>query len=638
MMISSALLGGVFKQLGAKSVDFGLDSVKAKANSLISSFKNGKMLDDYLERAVHKVFVFRTITKGERDVYLDEVYHPVKIKRINSSKEEGVSVVDDGFTINSDGCSAIIGLAGQGKTTMMRKLYLEELIKKDRIPFFITMRQFEYIGKVKCEEILLEHLNSNGIKCDLNDIVELLRTGNVVFYFDGFDEVRFSERNNALKMIISIYNKYGCSSVVTTRPETEITREPGVELYEVERLDKGDVEAIIKRIVGNDETSKALISSLNSNNFLQKTISTPILIDVLIVTSALLSDKPNSICDYYDHLFTALMHRHDLSKNYTREKKSSVNNRELEDVFSFFSFFSYIESKSDFTSELMHVYFEKACRVKKTTGNSANVCSDILDGTNLIVRDGYNNYVYIHRSIQEYFAAKCISSFTNEQKDNFFRKYTNIIQKDGYANLLALYRLIDPVSFYRYHLIPFLSGYGINYDNGFTPLNKSELSKIVDNWVVGVEDGDGDVKGYSSDKSFYRMALSRPGDEKNKSLYSCLYSAVSLCGIDFKSSDYSRYLMIDCSKKIANFVFLPENESKKIHLDGVKIRMNRSYTWMKLGDVKEIVPNYEKKVLNLVYSEYLSMLSGIRDVVENEYTRRVDSEAEITNVLKDMGL
>ncbi|MGK8843212.1 hypothetical protein ACRS8K_07125 [Serratia marcescens] len=175
MMISSALLGGVFKQLGAKSVDFGLDSVKAKANSLISSFKNGKMLDDYLERAVHKVFVFRTITKGERDVYLDEVYHPVKIKRINSSKEEGVSVVDDGFTINSDGCSAIIGLAGQGKTTMMRKLYLEELIKKDRIPFFITMRQFEYIGKVKCEEILLEHLNSNGIKCDLNDIVELLR-------------------------------------------------------------------------------------------------------------------------------------------------------------------------------------------------------------------------------------------------------------------------------------------------------------------------------------------------------------------------------------------------------------------------------------------------------------------------------
>ncbi|ENB9205774.1 NACHT domain-containing protein [Serratia marcescens] len=637
MIISSALLGGVFKQIGAKSVDFGLDSVKAKANKLISSFKNEKMLDDYLERAVHKVFVFRTITKGDRDVYLDEVYHPINIKRINGPNKESVSIVDDGFIIKSDGCSAIIGLAGQGKTTMMRKLYLEELVKKDRIPFFITMRQFEYSGKVKCEDILLEHLNSNGISCDLNDVIELLKTSKVVFYFDGFDEVRFSERNDALKMITSIYNKYGCSSIVTTRPETEITREAGIELYGVERLDKGDVEAIIKRVVGNDEASNALIVSLNSNNFLKTTISTPILIDVLIVTSALLSDKPNSICDYYDHLFTALMHRHDLSKNYNREKKSNVDNKELEEVFGFFSFFGYIESKSDFTLELMHAYFERACGVKRVTSGSVNVCSDILDGTNLIIRDGYNSYVYIHRSIQEYFAAKCISSFTNEQKDSFFKKYTDLIQKDRYANLLALYRLIDPIGFYRYYLIPYLSNYDISYEDGFTPLNKNELSKSVDEWAIGVEIGKEKGVEYAPGKTFYPMALSRPGEVTNKNVFSCLYHALFLCGIEIKNKEYSNYLMFHCCKVVAGFISSPENKNKRLYKNEVKSGIERDYTWMKLGDVKEIVPKYEKNVLDQVYSEYLTMLSDIRNVIDNEYTRRMESEAEIANALKDMG-
>ncbi|MBV0841384.1 NACHT domain-containing protein [Serratia liquefaciens] len=632
MMIASAFLGGVFKQLGTKTVDAGI----GKTNGLLRSFKNEKKLNSYLDRAVHKVFVFRTITKGDRDVYLDEVYHPVKIKLKNKSGKNRPKTIDDGFIIKSETCTTIIGLAGQGKTTMMRKLYLEELIKKDRVPFFITLRQFEYSSKISCEDILLEHLNLNGMDCEVKDVIELLKTGNVVFYFDGFDEIKFSERNNALKMICSIHDKYGCSSIVTTRPETEITRQPGVELYTVEKLNKDDVEAIIKRVIGNDSTSDTIIASLNKNRYLKSTINTPILIDILIVTSSLLSDSPNSICDYYDHLFTALMHRHDLSKNYTREKKSNLGNKELEDIFGFFSFFSYIESKSDFTLELMNKFFEKACSVRRVISGAENVGSDILDGTNLIIRDGYNSYVYIHRSIQEYFSAKCISMFSDEQKASFFKKYTNLIRRSGSENLLYLYRLIDPVGFYKYYLIPFLSLYGANYETNFSPLNKDEIIKVVDEWTVGIGDEAGGIEN-DNGNLLYPSALTRSGNDNKYTILSCLYNSLSLCGISIRREKYSEHLMVTCCEVIAKFVFSPENKDKTFQSKDKSFGITENYTWVKLRDVKDIIPQFEEKVLDCIYSEYLKMLVDIRNVIEIEYTRLIESDFEVSKALKDMG-
>lgn len=293
-----------------------------KVNNIAKAFKKSHLIEDYLEKAVYKVFVFRTITKGNVDVYLDEIYHPIKIKP--NDRDENIRIkaitVGDNCYIERKGCVAIVGLAGQGKTTIMRKLFLEELVRKERIPFFLTLRQFDYSTKVGCEGILLEHMNANGIDCELDDVIDVLKTGKVVFYWDGFDEIKSSERENALAMINSIYDKYSCSSLVTTRPDTEITRQAGVFLYRVEKLSRQDVILMIEKIVSDQITSNSIIELLKKRRFLSETIRTPILIDILIVTSLSLNDEPNSIRDYYDHLFTALMYRHDLSKNYKREK------------------------------------------------------------------------------------------------------------------------------------------------------------------------------------------------------------------------------------------------------------------------------------------------------------------------------
>ncbi|WP_075335072.1 MULTISPECIES: NACHT domain-containing protein [Serratia] len=641
-MIADSVLGGVFKKLGSKSAEFGIDAVRLKANQLFRSLKNKRMLDNYLNKAVHKNFVFRTITKGDRDVYLDEIYHPVKIRRKNSRSVDSICLVDDGFHIDSKDCVTIVGLAGQGKTTMMRKLFLEELIREERVPFFITLRQFEYSSRIRCEDILLEHLTLNGMDCSLVDVVELLKTGRVVFYFDGFDEIRFSERNHALKMISSIHDRYGCSAIVTTRPETEITRQPGVLLYEVEWLDESDVNTIIRTVVDNDDASSKIIASLDDNVFLRNTISTPILIDILIVTSSLLCDKPNSIGDYYDHLFTALIHRHDLSKNYTREKKSNLGNKELEEIFTFFSFFSLIECKSDFTLETMHKYFSKACEVRTIDDSCENVCSDIVNGTNLIINDGYNNYIYIHRSIQEYFSARCVSLFNDEQKERFFRKH---VMSDSLErnNVLSLYRAIDPIGFYKYYLIPFLESAGVNYKDENTYFNKQDISDLMDTWQLGVsEPRTESLKGKLAGKDLIgssRGMTIKPFEDVSKQKFNvimCLRYSLGLCGQDYKTFEFSLYMMRDCNDIIINYFDDLENE-ERISRDSTDVNFWDKYSWVSFSDIKDVIPEYDVKVLHYIYESYLSGISRLKQIIEQEYVKRVESQLAITSTLRDMG-
>ncbi|WP_192958266.1 NACHT domain-containing protein [Serratia fonticola] len=631
-LIAGSFLTGVFETLGSKLAEAGINSTRLKANKIISSFKNKSIINKYLETAVYKVFVFRTITKGDRDVYLDEVYHPIKILLENRKNRSGVIMVDEGCFIDVNGHAAIVGLAGQGKTTIMRKLFLEELVRKQRVPFFITLRQYNYPDKVRCEDILLDHLISNGIDCEIDDVIGLLATGKVIFYWDGFDEIKFKDRNNALKMISSIYDKYSCSSIITTRPDTEITRQPGVELYKVVQLSNEDVHAMIKKIISNDEVSDSIINYLDKKRFLQDTIRTPILIDILIVTSSSLNDEPNSIRDYYEHLFSALMFRHDLNKNYTREKQSSLGNKDLEEIFSFFSFLSFMDAKSDFTHESMLGYFSKSCQLKKLKVSEENVCSDIINGTNLVTRDGYNNYIYIHRSIQEYFSAKCISLFTSERKDSFLKNYCRLENGKKSMNLLILLRSIDPIGFYKYYLIPYLEKYNIIIGEKLNILSKEDVSDFCDSWLAGAVKrvGGKSIRGVRG----FAMYEARWG--QNHPYFENISHVGELLDSYNSHIDAGDYFIETHSDVLIDFISSEKNADKLFEVSDPNMRFD-DLCWVRIGNLKDSIPNYDEEFIEVYYDEYVKKMSDLQEIIDNEYFKKMESEIEVSNMLIGMG-
>ncbi|MFA0173146.1 hypothetical protein AB4424_24510, partial [Vibrio splendidus] len=83
----------------------------------------------YAEKYVSRFMKMRTLHSAESDVYLDEIYSPLKLV-VQSNDDE--LTVDDNFTLSYRRVINIIGIAGQGKSTILRKLFLEELKKGDR--------------------------------------------------------------------------------------------------------------------------------------------------------------------------------------------------------------------------------------------------------------------------------------------------------------------------------------------------------------------------------------------------------------------------------------------------------------------------------------------------------------------------
>lgn len=483
-MVTTTFSAALLTSLAKTLVDKGIAVASSKTNKILKSLANKEISTEYYNKAINKVFVFRTLTHGDKNVYLDEIYYPLNITH---STKGGITIEDEVELENDATC--IIGLAGQGKTTIMRKLFLEELVRRRSIPFFITLRQINDFNNLQVDTLLLEHLNNNGIICTIDDVNELCKKKLVTIYFDGFDEIPPQQRKSALKLLEGAHSKFNCRTIITSRPDTEITREPGYEIYNVDFLEENDIFEILNHKIKNREAKKQLTNILEDKEFLIESIKTPILLDIFIVTSASIKDDPSSISDYYDGLFTALIYRHDLIKNLNRKKKSTLSDKELEIIFSLFSFLSLMNNKSDFSKRELIDLFEKCLKIRQLEELPALIMEDILDGTNIIVRDGYDNFVYIHKSIQEYFSAKCISTMDDISKEHTLKKLAELNNKtwsESNTNLLLMLSYLDSFNFVKYFIFPVLIKEKLLEDKECKALEKKSLEKCIDNWIVGV--------------------------------------------------------------------------------------------------------------------------------------------------------
>lgn len=93
--------------------------------NIYKTLSNSSSNKKYTENLLKKVFTFRTILSGDKDVYLDEIYYPLDI----SSYRRKNIIIDDYETLEHEQRVCLVGVAGQGKTMTMKKMFLEDLNK-----------------------------------------------------------------------------------------------------------------------------------------------------------------------------------------------------------------------------------------------------------------------------------------------------------------------------------------------------------------------------------------------------------------------------------------------------------------------------------------------------------------------------
>jgi len=395
---------------------------------------------NYLTKHVSVVNRIRTIHSNEADVFLNDIYYPLTVCDMGADFEFSNDFteinsgfkIDDNFISFEDKLTNIIGIAGQGKSTILRKSFMQSIEYDDKLPIFIELRNAESNGIINS---LMRVFRSIGVDTSMDVVKEILGANKISLFLDGFDEVSSDNRSKILDEIIDINLNYEVKIVTSSRPETEICHTSNIKNLKVKKLNKKDVIGIIKKLKSNkpeeiNNDAENIIKKIESEDKLSQVMVSPILVTLLYVCYPYMDITPNNHVEFYTDLFNTLYLRHDKLKGYTREKKSTLGNTLAYDSFCAFCFIclqkNHISMKYKDMIDNAKIAL-KNIRIEKPEHHSPeNLCEDFVDVTCLIQKDGYQRYSFLHKSICEFHAASFIKEMGIDTKPKF---YENILNK-----------------------------------------------------------------------------------------------------------------------------------------------------------------------------------------------------------------
>lgn len=199
--------------------------------------------------------------------------------------------------------------------------------------------------------------------------------------------------------------------------------------------------AIQLKVDENTEATKRIINVIEKpeNKDYRAFLSNPLLLSMFIFTFNSYPELPRSKSRFYWNVFDTLCSKHDsFTKKgcWQHERKSNLQNEELEKIIKWFSYFSFFNGKLSFDSSYM---IEKINSIKNSLGYKSEINDIVYDLTvsiPIIIIDGIY-YTFPHKSLQEYFAAILIKGLPIEQKVKVYSEQLNSLfgESSNFYNL-----------------------------------------------------------------------------------------------------------------------------------------------------------------------------------------------------------
>ncbi|WAF75808.1 NACHT domain-containing protein [Aeromonas dhakensis] len=432
----------------------------------------------------------KTIWQVDRSVNLNEFYCPSRIR------VEYKTICVDSLAVFPENSRVVIqGTAGQGKSILLRHLAGLTLKKGPVIPIFIELRKIS--ERTPIETLLIGALSELGITIEVKDLDAILESERITILLDAFDEIPESCVKDTLFYIDSICSKYQKLQIlVTSRPSAEIQKVSYFSVYNLEPLQATDFRPmLLKFFEGDESTVHQIMKALHENDGqIVNLIKTPLLLTLLAITYKTYHKIPAQLHEFYENIFHVLVNRHDATKpGFRREYKSGLNERQLEELFCAFCFYSMIEDKGSLSRQDAINVIRRATGFLGVMPISENsFISDCIKNTCLLLEEGFN-YHFIHKSIREYHAAKFISISPMELKDKFYTMA--MLSYHRYRVELDFLKIIDEHYFNKFFLLPVYHEI-FNDLNIFNELRFVEFHEVLDNVEVSFSNDDFRVMKY----------------------------------------------------------------------------------------------------------------------------------------------
>ena len=377
----------------------------------------GKAFNEYLLAAAKKMSRVKTILYRDSPVSLYSFYEPLTLR----FRKAGVDTTDVNNVLEVGNCILLTGTGGSGKSTLFKHLFLNAIERTDYIPILVELRE---LNDLNDESTLIDCVYRSLInlkfKLEQQYFIKALESGCFILFFDAFDELEESKRKNVQKQILALCDKYDNNRyVVSSRQLGEYLTFVGWNRFinlSVEKLSKQQALSLIKKLDYNQDIKQKFLTEVENKLYqnYETFASNPLLLTIMLMTFDQYAEIPEKIHLFYQECFQALYSRHDASKGgYKRLVTSKLAYDDFVNVLSFISTLSYLQKEKSFSSDLLVNYINKAKDNLQLNFNTFSYKNDIIEAVCVLIQDGLE-YVYAHRSFQEYFTAKYISNLDDE--------------------------------------------------------------------------------------------------------------------------------------------------------------------------------------------------------------------------------
>ena len=438
----------------------------------------GKHFKEYLRRTYEKHSILNTLVFHNQQKQLRDLYIPLTLV------QEGVDYkkTKDGIII--DGYPAeyiaqyrrilIADTAGMGKSTLTKIMFLSAIDQQAGIPFFVELRRLSQ-GHTLLDE-LREQLDSLTDEFDDSLMRSFFHAGGFIFFFDGFDEIGLADRKAVTDDIKRFIEKAPDNYyVLTSRYEQGLASFGDFRSMNIRPLSQKEAYSLLRRYDSDGETSRRLIEKIDTEVYqrISEFLQNPLLVSLLFIGFEYKPEIPLKIHLFYDQVFEAYFNNHDLSKDgyYTHEKQSGLDMADFGKVLRAIGFICLRKHRLAFDRNDFLDVLDKAGKLSCVSPKSSEaLMHDLLHAVPLFCMDGLN-YKWVHKSMQEYFAADFINRDCADKKESILERIASSSEINNYMNLLELYADLDSKSFQKIIALPVLKSFlsyvdkPVNVDN-----------------------------------------------------------------------------------------------------------------------------------------------------------------------------
>ena len=464
-----------------------LVGLRSLSSTVVDIFSD--RLAEYVTQQAERHSCMSTIVFGHQrslgDLYIPLTLVPMHLSRQESEKGELlIDRFNNEFLPKNDRV-LITDTAGMGKSTLSKFLFLQCLKSCYAVPFYIELRHLS--NQTDIVSIIFRQLNPSTSSEDepkftKKQIERLLRMGNLLFFFDGYDEIPIAHREVATIGIKDLVDRFPKNTyVITSRPESGLLAFPAFKQFGIRPLKLGESIQLIRRYDEGGGRAEQLIKKLESAEYrsVREFLKNPLLTSLLYRSFEYKQSVPLKKHVFYRQVFDALFDWHDATKDgyNTREKRSGLDIDTFHRMLRVVGFVSVMKGQVEGDTDAVLGWIRQAKEVCKITAlPESHFLDDLVRAVPVFVKDG-DFYRWSHKSLSEYFAAQYICTEGKSQQGKVLSTFISSRQISRFMNVLDQLYDIDNAGFREHLILPTaqaFSKYWAHSYKGLDPAVKEE--------------------------------------------------------------------------------------------------------------------------------------------------------------------